>query len=201
MPYRLSFTTGGLFMAEAPLLASRYLSLQDWVVTREQVLQENLLQVRTASAGVRISKELIARLELLNNDELEVIAEGALKDRGHLLWAAVCRRYALIAEFAREVLREYHLMRRHQLQLADYDTFYSNKAVHSHALEALAASTQTKLRQNLFRMLREVGFVSEEQRIQAVQLSPSVANLLARGGMDALAIFPSTDHEIQRWLK
>lgn len=198
--YRLSFTTGGLFMAEAPLLASRYLLLQDWVITREQVLQENLLQVRTASAGMRISKELIGRLELLDDDELEVVAGENLKNRGHMLWAAACRRYALIAEFAREVVREHHLMRRHQLQLTDYDTFYSNKAVHAHQLEVLAISTQAKLRQNLFRMLREAGLVSADLRIQPVQLSPQVANLLAKTGSEVLAIFPMTDHDIQRWL-
>ncbi len=198
--YRLSFTTGGLFMAEAPLLANRYLSLQDWAITREQVLQENLLQVRTASAGMRISKELIGRLELLDDDELEVVAGENLKNRGHMLWAAACRRYVLIAEFAREVVREHHLMRRHQLQLTDYDTFYSNKAVHAHQLEVLAISTQAKLRQNLFRMLREAGLVSADLRIQPVQLSPQVANLLAKSGSEGLAIFPMTDHDIQRWL-
>ncbi|TYV81623.1 DUF1819 family protein, partial [Listeria monocytogenes] len=60
--YRLSFTTSGLFLKEAPLVAERYLKLRDWGRTRQQVRGENLLQVRTAAAAMRISKELIARL-------------------------------------------------------------------------------------------------------------------------------------------
>jgi hypothetical protein len=86
--YRLSFTTGGLFLQEAPLVVERYLALRDWKQTREQVRGENLLQVRTSAAATRISKELIARLELLDPEELEFLVDGSLREQGYLLWAA-----------------------------------------------------------------------------------------------------------------
>jgi hypothetical protein len=69
--YRLSFTTGGLFLREAPLVVERYLTLGDWYQTRAQVRADNLLQVRTVACATRISKELISRLELLDREELE----------------------------------------------------------------------------------------------------------------------------------
>jgi hypothetical protein len=62
--YRLSFTTGGLFLQEAPLVAERYLAVRDWSRTRDQVRNDNLLQVRKAATALRISKELVVRLEL-----------------------------------------------------------------------------------------------------------------------------------------
>ena len=64
-PYRLSFTTGGLFVPEAPVVVACYFTHRDWQKTRDQVRQDKLLQVRTDAAATRISKELVARLELL----------------------------------------------------------------------------------------------------------------------------------------
>lgn len=174
--------------------------LRDWSQTRDQVRNENLLQVRTAAAALRISKELIARLELLETDELEELVNGSARDRGYLLWVAVCRRYAIIHDFAVEVLREHHLLLRRQLSFADYDAFYNAKALWHTELDEIATSTQHKLRQNLFRMLRDADLISDQQHIQAAMLSPRLAQLLARRGRDELLVFPATDNEIQRWL-
>lgn len=199
--YRLSFTTGGLFLQEAPLVAERYLALRDWSRTRDQVRNENLLQVRTAAAALRISKELVSRLELLELPELEELLHGSMRDRGYLLWVAACRRYAIIRDFAIEVLREHYLLLRRQISLGDYDAFYNSKALWHTELDEIATSTQHKLRQNLFRMLRDADLISDQQHIQAAMLSPRLAQLLARGGQDELLVFPATDNDMQRWLK
>lgn len=199
--YRLSFTTGGLFLQEALLVAERYLALRDWSTTRDVVRRDNLLQVRTASASLRISKELVSRLEHLDVSELEELLEASLRDRGYLLWVAACRRYAFIRDFAIEVLREHHLALRRQLSISDYDAFYNAKALWHTELDELATSTQHKLRQNLFRMLREADLISDQQHIQPAMLSPRVAQLLALRGRDELLVFPASDNEIQRWLK
>jgi len=198
--YRLSFTTGGLFLSEAPVVVEHYLELRDWSQTRDQVRKDNLLQVRTGSAALRISKELISRLELLESDELEELVNGNARDRGYLLWVAACRRYAIIHDFAIEVLREHYLLMRRQLSFGDYDAFYNAKALWHTELDEIAQSTQHKLRQNLFRMLRDAGLISDQQHIQAAMLSPRLAQLLARRGRDDLLVFPATDNEIQRWL-
>jgi hypothetical protein len=199
--YRLSFTTGGIFLQEAPLVAERYLALRDWAQTRAEIRSQNLLQVRTASAALRLSKELVARLECLEVPELEELREASLRDRGYLLWAAACRRYAFVHDFAIEVLREHHLLLRRQLSFGDYDAYYNAKALWHTELDEIAPSTQQKLRQNLFRMLREADLISDQQHIQPAMLSPRLAQLLARHGREELLVFPSTDNEIQRWLK
>lgn len=198
--YRLSFTTGGLFLQEAPLVAERYLALRNWSQTRDQVRNDNLLQVKTATAALRISKELISRLENLELTELEELVHGSLRDRGYLLWVAACRRYAIIHDFAVEVLREHYLMLRHQISFGDYDAFYNSKALWHTELDEIATSTQHKLRQNLFRMLRDAGLISDQQHIQAALLSPRLAQLLSRRGRDELLVFPVTDNNMQRWL-
>lgn len=199
--YRLSFTTGGLFLLEAPLVAERYLKLRDWARTREQVRGENLLQVRTAAAAIRISKELIARLELLDHEELEFLVNSNLREQGYLLWAATCRRYAFIRDFAREVMREHFLLMRRHLTRNDYEAFCNAKALWHAELDELTSSTHSKLRQNLFRMLRDADLVSAQHQIQPVLMTPALAHLLARHGNEQLLIFPATDYEIKRWLQ
>ena len=198
--YRLSFTTGGLFLREASTVVERYMAIRDWRAARDEVRQENLLQVRTAAAATRISKEVTARLELLDDAELEALQDGGLREQAYLLWVAACRRYTFIREFATEVVREHYLSLRRELTFGDYDNFYNSKALWHPELDELAPSTQQKLRQNLFRMLREADLISEQHVIQAALLSPHVVELLARRGVEDLMVFPVSDSEIQRWL-
>lgn len=199
--YHLSFTTGGLFLQEAPTVAECYLRLGDWPETRARVRQENLLQVRTVAAATRISKEITSRLQQLNELELQTLLESSLRDQAYLLWVAACRRYAFIRDFAIEVLREQYLLLRRQVTFADYDSFYNGKALWHAELDEIAHSTQLKLRQNLFRMLREADLVSDQYVIYPAQLSSHLAQLLARRGRQELLIFPATENDIQRCLQ
>lgn len=199
--YRLSFTTGGLFVQEAASVAASYLTTQDWAKARTQARQENLLQVRTAAAATRISKEVTARLEHLDEQELKALLQLNLHDRASLLWVAACRRYIFIREFATEVMRENHLHLRRQLSFNDYESFFSSKALWHAELDQLAASTQHKLRQNIFRMLREADLLSDTQVILPAMLSPDLTKILARQGRRDLLVFPASEKDIQRWLQ
>jgi hypothetical protein len=71
---------------------------------------------------------------------------------------------------------------RRQISFGDYDAFYNSKALWHTELDEIATSTQHKLRQNLFRMLRDADLISDQQHIQAAMLSPRLAQLLARRG-------------------
>lgn len=197
--YRLSFTTGGLFVREAVLAAKCYLDLRDWALTRAKIREGNLLQVRTAAAATRISKELIARLELLGTSEVEFLVGASAIEQAYLLWSAACRRYTLIRDFAQAVLRENYLLMRRKVTTADYDTFFSAKALWHAELDALAVSTQHKLRQNLFRMLREANLLSDDLHIQPATLTPALARLLAQSSREYLLVFPTAERELRRW--
>ena len=90
---------------------------------------------------------------------------------------------------------------RRKLTTSDYDAFCNAKALWHAELDELAASTHSKLRQNLFRMLRDADLVSVQHQIQAAMVTPALASLLARKGNEQLLIFPATDHELKRWLQ
>jgi hypothetical protein len=200
-PYRLSFTTGGLFINESEDAARRYLQSGNWKAVRAEVRAENALQVRTAAAALRISQEIVARMQTLSTEEITFLFECSANDRAHLLWSAVCRRYTLVQEFARDVLREHFVLMRRQILLSDFDAFYNQKALWHSELDELAKSTQSKLRQNLFRMMREAGYINDQHTIAPALLTPSLAKLLAKQGFDVFLIYPVTDLDIKRWLQ
>ena len=126
--YALSFTTGTLLRPKqrrGPDLPAR----ARLAGTRTRVKDDNLLQSRVARSNTRMLGALIPRLQVLTNSELEIVADGTSTERGHLMWAAACRQYALIGEFAEEVLRERFLMLAGTLTYEQYDSFYRGKAM------------------------------------------------------------------------
>lgn len=177
--YALSFTSGGLLVREADVVASVYLRERDWGIARQVAMKGNLLQARTASSSVRVIRETIQRLSVMADAELELLADSSLTERCHLMWVAACRRYELIGDFAEEVLRERYLLLTPTLSADHFDRFVTGKSLWHPELEELKASTRIKLRQNVFRMLHEAGLCSEDGDILPAVLSERVHDALA----------------------
>lgn len=196
--YKLSFATGGLLAQESLPVTSTYLQVEDWVKARVIVREQNLVQQRTPSSTLRVSREVVDRLSTLDGPELELIVKGTANERVQLLWSAVCRRYLLIEEFAREVLRERFLLLTPTLTYDEYDTFIRSKALWHEELDNLKPSTAAKLRTELFRMLREAELLSVTGRIVPPVFSARVLGLLARRGAGALTVFPISDAAVVR---
>ena len=104
--YVLSFTAGGLLFHESIVLAEELVRADfDWDVALNAVKAENLLQSRTQSTAARKLREVRKRLRLLTVDQLSLVAEGSRLEQKLTLWLACCRRYQLLADFARDVVR------------------------------------------------------------------------------------------------
>lgn len=179
--YVLSFTSGGLLVREADLIVSVYLSERDWGRVRHVAMDENLLQARTHSSSERMTRETIQRLAVLTDIEIEMLTEASLTERCQLMWVAACRRYELIGDFAEEVVRERFLLMTPTLDVEDFARFMRSKSLWHPELEELKPSTRAKLRQNIFRMLREAGLLGEQGQISPAVLSERLhASLVAR---------------------
>ena len=176
--YSLSFTVGGLFEREAEILARVYAEQPDWSTVRRIAIEENLLQARTRSTGIRIVRETLKRLAVLSDEELRILPDLTAAERSHVMWVAACRQSAFIGEFAEEVLRERFLMLAGTLDYEDFDSFVRQKALWHEELVELTPRTYGKLRQTVFRMMTEAGLLSKEGLIQTAMLSPRVAALL-----------------------
>jgi len=195
--YKLSFSTGGLFHRESVILAELFLESNDWDSVRDSVLSENLLQTRTQASSKRSCREIISRLETLSHEELDLLVNGTFQEQAQLLWVAVCRLYKLIAEFAVEVIRERLLGLRFDLSYEDFDFFLNRKSEWHAELDELQPATRKKLRQVLFKILREADILSADNTINAVMLSPRVQDIISSRRPRDLTIFPVLDSELR----
>jgi len=188
--YALSFTTGALLAREAALLAPVYIERRDWEQVRDEAVEGNLLQARTYRTGVRLVRETVKRVSALTDDEVALLADATASERGHLMWAAACRRYELIGEFAEEVLRERFLRLALTLAYEEFDGFVRTKALWHEELAAIKESTLQKLRSNVFKMLHEAELLSEAGYIMSAALSERVVARLSAAPANDLRFFP-----------
>lgn len=189
--YALSFTSGSLLLREALIAAPIYLREHDWAEVRHIMESGNLLGSRTVSAGQRTTREVAQRLAALTDSELELLVDSTTSERGHLLWAAACRRYALIGEFGEEVLRERFLLLTPSLEYSHFDSFMRRKALWHDEISTLKDSTLRKLRANVFRMLVEAGLLTDGGEILPAVLSARVSEALTARSPSDLRFFPT----------
>lgn len=185
--YALSFTSGALLVREALITAPIYLREHDWGKVRDLIEEDNLLQSRTRSSGFRIAREVAQRLSVLSDAEIELLIDTTPTERGYLMWAAACRRYNLIGEFAEEVLRERFLLLATTLDYDNFDSFIRGKAFWHEELADLKDSTLRKLRSTVFRMLVQAGLLDDDGRIAQAVISARLADTLA----DDIRFFPA----------
>ena len=195
--YKLSFTAASLSISESIKIAEVYLGCKDWKETAQIVKEQNLLQSRTGSRTVRTLRELTQRLKKLSDEQLELLVEGNLQEQKYLLWFAVCKTYSLIQEFAIEVLHEKFMSLNLSVSQLDYDAFFNRKADWNEELESITASTKSKLREVIFRMLREAGLITEDGAIIPAMPSKRLIDVISPDAPMSFQIFPMQLSDIQ----
>ncbi len=198
--YRMSFSTGGLFLRESVILAQEYFVEKDWKKVRERVFNQNLLQVRTQSTLKRIYREISQRLKTLTEEQLQILADGIRQEQSCLLWLAVCKRYSFIYEFAVEVIREKYLGLDFKVSPVDFDIFFNRKAEWHEELEDLTDKTVNKLKQILFRIMHEADILTGENMINQVMFTPRFINAVKNDNIQNFLIFPVSDFDIKKWI-
>lgn len=188
--YRLSFTTGGLFLEAGAALAKLYAELGDWTAVRMAAVEQRLTHFTTQSSEHRTIRELTTRLAHLDNDELAMLQDGSNAERAALMWLALCRTYPIIREFTTEVLNVRLDGFKPDLRYEHFDAFLATKAQWNDALAELSESTHKKLRQVLFRYMREAGILSEDDRILSYLMPTTVRFHLMEKAPEELCLFP-----------
>jgi hypothetical protein len=192
--YSTSFSVGeGFFYNESILIAELYLNLKDWQLVKNQVEEKNLMQARTRSTSGRYYREISARLRLLANDELQILAEGSHQQKSQIIWLAVCKCHQLLQEFAVEVIREKYMKHNMDLSLEDFNGFYNTKAEWQEELERLSISTRKKIQGSVFKILRKAGIITEQNRIVATVFSPDTLRVIRDNSLEYLPIYPTSE--------
>jgi hypothetical protein len=194
--YNMSFIGGGLLRQESVNVAELYLDLKDWDLVKDKVLSENLLQSRTISSAKRFCQEIISRLSILDEDELEMLIESTAQEQGYILWMAICRRYTFVAEFATEVLRERYISLKTDLSKEDFESFMNRKAEWHPEVDKLTPSTKNRVRQIIFRTLREADLLTKGNDINAAMISPALLDIICKHHHDNALYFPVFESDL-----
>ena len=190
-PYKMSFSTGGLFLNESIEVARLHGSGASWDDTIVRALAEGTVSLPKAASQQRTLREIVNRISTLTDDELALLIETDDRtEQQALLWLAACRAYRFVAEFAVQVLRDRHLSYRLDLPLEAFDMFWDEKAEWHPELGEMSNSTRLKLRQVLFRMMREAEIISTDGAIQTAYLTSRVRFLISQTRPADLAVFP-----------
>lgn len=113
-----------------------------------------------------------------------------MTDARALMWVAACRKYRILAEFAREVLDERFRTFQPEIRVTDFDVLLEAKGVHAEEIARLTPSTRARLRSGAFRMLREAELIDAENRVSAPRLSGALRELLASDPGSGLDLIP-----------
>ncbi|OZG60569.1 hypothetical protein BLEM_1765 [Bifidobacterium lemurum] len=174
-------------------LAAEAVEVGEQVVkVRQRAVDENVLSIRTYSASVRTVREVIKRLSALTWQELRHLADedSPLPDRQALMWVAMCRYYAIVGEFANEVLREHYLLGKATVTHDDYDRFMLDKSLWHPEVDDLSSATIAKLRSNVFKAMFEADLLcKEDDTIRPSLLSREMTSILMRRA-DSFDFFP-----------
>lgn len=197
----MAFTTGGLLLRESVQIGALYQHLGDWEAVRAQVLQDNVLQTRKVSSAQRLAREVVLRLQQLAPGELDLLASAGSQDQVNLVWIATCRRFRFIADFMTEVVRERYLALRNDLGYPDFDAFVESKSNQHPELAGISRSTRSKLRQVLFRMLREAHLLSKDNKILTPTLSRDMAAILLAHRSVEVGYFPIAERDLRSLAK
>ena len=189
--YRMSFSVGGLMLNESLVIAQGYQPGESWASARERLLAQGASSLPKLASQTRALREVYDRIGHLSDAERQYLSDDA--DRAEhqaMMWLAICRTYRFVYEFAVEVINERYQSWRLDLGLEVFDRFLAEKTECDPSLAELSSSTCAKLRQVLFRILRESGLISVEGRIQPIWLSGRMKRLIEENNPVDLRIFP-----------
>jgi hypothetical protein len=197
-PYIMSFSIGGLNLRESLIVTNAYLSSNDWDQARKLVIQENLLQSRMISSAKRMLREITARLQLLSERELHLFRTSPDQDQRHLLWLAICRRHAFIADFYTQVVHDRYLSLKETVGNDEFNIFWNQTEREHPELERISVLTREKLRTVVFKMMREVGLIPKDNHINTVLRSPLGQNSILMNAPQELSWFTTIDDKGRR---
>lgn len=187
--YRLSFTVGGLLLHESVALAEAWVDSRDWRAAREAVPDNLFVATGGASSASRLRNEAIRRLRTLDEAELIHLASCPITDARALCWAAACREYRLLSDFASQILLDRHHPYAEPIRGADFEMLMDRVDATDARAAPVSRSTRARLRSVLLRMLREAELIDAEGRVLTLPITEELRALFSQralGGLDCI---------------
>jgi len=201
--YLLSYTAVSLQTYETETIAALYRETFDWKSVARSVIDDNALQKGTIATRKKQFSEFKKRLLSLTSEQLAYYEKATSSDVKNLTMLSCFKLYAFISDFATEIMRNKLLLFDFQLINSDYEAFYDSKRVAYDNLNTISEATQYKLKQVMFKMFEQAGFVDsvKNKNIQKPYLSVELIKLIVQDDPKYLSSFLYDDNEINEHIK
>ncbi|MFM7013019.1 MAG: DUF1819 family protein [Betaproteobacteria bacterium] len=181
--YNAEISAGSLMIPESRRIAKLLLvspTVEQW---DHAIEVENILQKKPATAR-RQARLMRNRLETLDQDGWQLIAEGDTEVASQILLAASIRHSQLLSDFLRDVYMVDLQKLEKTLSHHQWDAFISECEHRDAAVDNWAPSTRDKLFQVVVRILAEAKYLDSTRRLGLTppMLHPKTRNYLKKLG-------------------
>lgn len=178
--YRANFTAGSLKVAESRIIAGLLLEQADEEAWKVAIIQENVLQTRTASTAVVLARLIRQRLETMSSELWMLVRDGNNTVATHACLAAAVQYSALLADFLELVVKEQYRIFSDKLTYQHWDDFVAECKSRDPDLPQWSESTIRRLRSSVFQILQQAGYIDNTKslRLQTVHLAGEVVRYL-----------------------
>lgn len=197
--YSFSFTGASALIAETLVIAEEYERLGDWSAVKESLVKNNLLNKVKQTTFKREFSEIKKRLSLLTPEQLRLMIHGGPDNAKSMILLALAKSYSFLRDFIDEVLRNKYLIFDRVLAETDYIKFFNQKSLTHTELESITEITAKKVKQVVFKLLEQVGLISQTKNgiIFKPILNKEVAEAIINDDCGLLSAFLYSTEEIK----
>lgn len=154
------------------------LTEEEW---QQKLLAENVLQASSGKTAIRYARTLRLRLSMLDEEGLELIANGSERQRQQALLVAVCLQSPIIVQFISQVVNDARRQFRETLPANVWMAFVEDQLRVHPELTSFSESSLMKMGNNVLKALSESGYLDTPRRrnLQTVYLLEEIQALLA----------------------
>lgn len=171
---------GSLMIRESQLIAELLLKQPSGEQWHEAIIEQNILQKRSAASAKRNAATIKKRVENLGEQFLQLLANSSASEANQLMFAAILINSPLLVDFMRTVVKEAKRVYRQALTSNDWQQFWQQQARLYPALELMTESSTYKVSQVAFKVLADAGYIetTRNKKLLSIYVVPEIRELL-----------------------
>lgn len=165
---------------ESRIVAGLLLAGADNEAWKAAIMDENRLQKARPASAKRMAQAIRKRLERLPQPFWLALRDGDDQLATQIAFCAALARNLLLVEFLETVVADAFVIQSETLEPYQWEEFLTERALRDPAIDSWTDSSRQKMRQVAFRMLCEVGLMTDNRnhKLRALLLRPEVVELL-----------------------
>ncbi|MGY0715225.1 DUF1819 family protein [Azospirillum argentinense] len=174
--YKADIGGGSLKVPESRVVAGLLLDGVDEAEWRDAIEVRNLLQKRSPGTAKRQASLIRNRLSTMGPDLWELVRDGSHVVATHAVFACAIKHSTLLGDFLDLVVREQFRLFRSDLPRKRWNDFLDQCRNRDPFMPEWQESTSNKLADCVYRILAEVGYITDSKtyRLQPVRMSADV---------------------------